>query len=605
MKGGQHLNSCHDNGTSRLKMCYPASAVHREGGTPDVYFKTRNQASVPQEKTTTLDAARVWAARSWPPQAPVAVPRFPLVSPCPGPRDTGFVPAGTARKSGRIWRSPGLPDTEKPDARQKASRSPEEPLDLSVGKVVSPDVVVSENVHKTNGQNCQESAEPAPVCTVEKPKPANDWDPARAVLAVKPVPNLEVPRPVVPLAPPVPSMVSAVMPPVVMHGFLPGVVSELPPNPGFGNASSHWMSPAPPTLATLQAGPRMKETAVYEHKMLLVEFQDVLHQFGKEAACDVQKLQQTYKKDIDYVEVCRHRALHQHLMGSRREMNQMTFDAQRLSLTRQMRAQLALEKQKLGQTGEGSVTPSSGSEEKMPPLRHISPTSSESGSCSMPSPVLPSPSKPCKDATKKSPPKRKFLSSHAVSLLSQWYQENYDLPYADDRTVDELSVQAGITTHQCIKWMANKRVRTNNTLAFNGSIHPKKLRKMMQLQEGGSTDSPAKPKAEVRKSRKFLDPAAVKYMNAWYSEHQQYPYPSNQEKQEIAEKTGLAVPQVTCWFANKRNRNNNTRKLSPGRMIQKLQRKLEIYKTMQQAKGEADQSGVAPMVKTESDCLNE
>ena len=54
----------------------------------------------------------------------------------------------------------------------------------------------------------------------------------------------------------------------------------------------------------------------------------------------------------------------------------------------------------------------------------------------------------------------RFLSSKAVALLSQWFQENRDYPYPDEMTTDYLAKQAEISGKQVKKWFANKRVRS-------------------------------------------------------------------------------------------------------------------------------------------------
>ncbi len=149
--------------------------------------------------------------------------------------------------------------------------------------------------------------------------------------------------------------------------------------------------------------------------------------------------------------------------------------------------------------------------------------------------------------------------------------------------------------------MANKRVRSCNTLAYNGSVHPKKLEKLMQLREL----SPFMPKGEEfhpenmsphsegeraspgtahpgnggvgggasngndaingyhskGRSKRMLPARAVEILNKWYFDHLSYPYPTEEEKAEIARQGGLHVSQVTCWFANKRNRSHNTKKV--------------------------------------------
>ena len=173
--------------------------------------------------------------------------------------------------------------------------------------------------------------------------------------------------------------------------------------------------------------------------------------------------------------------------------------------------------------------------------------------------------------------------------------------------------------------MANKRVRSCNTLAYNGSVHPKKLEKLMQLREL----SPFMPKAEEfhpenmspqsegeraspgtahtgigtvgsgatngsdssngyhsnsaqRRSKRMLPARAVEILNKWYFEHLSYPYPTEEEKAEIARQGGLNVSQVTCWFANKRNRSHNTKKV-----------KQQIFEYMAQ-KREQEEKGKPP-----------
>lgn len=181
--------------------------------------------------------------------------------------------------------------------------------------------------------------------------------------------------------------------------------------------------------------------------------------------------------------------------------------------------------------------------------------------------------------------RRKFLSPESVRVLNEWYSVNKNHPYPNDETVEFLAEKAGISIFQVKKWMANKRVRSCNTLAFNGSIHPKKLQKLMQLRENenqgsvsnsslgsgaaafeekpdSSADVKSRTPSSKGKGNRFLDPAAVDCMNKWYVDHLTYPYPTEDEKRAIAKDAGISVAQVTCWFANKRNRNNNTKKIS-------------------------------------------
>ena len=406
----------------------------------------------------------------------------------------------------------------------------------------------------------------------------------------------------------------AAAPPVLGGtGMMPGMLSNpLPPNPyrsywetsygtSIGNQPMASSLSSVPSVSMM--GLRIKESVVYEHKVLLGEFADssAAHRpGGATASPNIQRLKQLYRKQVDHIELLRHMSMQSE---QHQDHVQMTLDWERLTLTRQFMAQLCYEKERLAVQMHGSPNPSSVNgdffvmQSQAFPLNHSTDvttdmrnkerkasstmlTDSDNGSMSLSpetgSPLKVQPKTPSQDHFRSSG-KRKFLSEYAVGLLNAWYEKHYDHPYPDDSDVDELSVRAGITTLQCKKWMANKRVRSYNTLAFNGSLHPKKLQKMMQVETVASSSS---QNGSAGKPRSFLDAAAVEYMNAWYNEHVESPYPTNEEKQEIARATSLTVSQVTCWFANKRNRCNNTRKISASGMIQKLNRKLEMYENM-------------------------
>ena len=77
---------------------------------------------------------------------------------------------------------------------------------------------------------------------------------------------------------------------------------------------------------------------------------------------------------------------------------------------------------------------------------------------------------------------KKGLNPKAVEMMEKWYRENFDHPYPSDDVVHHIVMHGGITTTQVKKWMANKRVRSNNTLTFNGTIHPKRLQRLQKRQ---------------------------------------------------------------------------------------------------------------------------
>ena len=174
--------------------------------------------------------------------------------------------------------------------------------------------------------------------------------------------------------------------------------------------------------------------------------------------------------------------------------------------------------------------------------------------------------------------KRKNLSSTAIMVLTDWYNQHFNHPYPSDQDLQQLATAGDITVTQVKKWMANKRVRSYNTLAFNGSIHPKKLKRlqrehMARLRVGlatksvspvglpsGSTQTPTvtdtKPAVTKPKGKQSnqLNPYSQQLLNQWYQQHITNPYPTQEEKAELAEQGGITVKQVKYWFANKRSR---------------------------------------------------
>ncbi|KAK6180728.1 hypothetical protein SNE40_008726 [Patella caerulea] len=56
-----------------------------------------------------------------------------------------------------------------------------------------------------------------------------------------------------------------------------------------------------------------------------------------------------------------------------------------------------------------------------------------------------------------------------------------------------------------------------------------------------------------------LNQDAISVMQRWYEQNKENPYPSKQDKEDIARLGGISITQVKSWFANKRNRTNNTR----------------------------------------------
>ena len=73
--------------------------------------------------------------------------------------------------------------------------------------------------------------------------------------------------------------------------------------------------------------------------------------------------------------------------------------------------------------------------------------------------------------------------------------------------------------------------------------------------------------------KKFLSDKATDILNEWYDEHQNNPYPLQEEKERLAKLADVTVKQVSAWFSNRRNRTQNTK---PKRMRRVLEKEINL-----------------------------
>ena len=167
----------------------------------------------------------------------------------------------------------------------------------------------------------------------------------------------------------------------------------------------------------------------------------------------------------------------------------------------------------------------------------------------------------------------RMLTLEATEVLNTWYNNNVQYPYPNDTQVAQLSQLTGITARQVKKWMANKRVRCFNTLSITGNQHPikykyqgkgrKRKAEPIEKENCDSTTSDKRPNYTM------LHETAKQILNQWYEDHIHNPYPTDLEKQQLANQCAINAGQVKSWFANKRNRTNNTKRQVPNYFIHK------------------------------------
>jgi hypothetical protein len=55
---------------------------------------------------------------------------------------------------------------------------------------------------------------------------------------------------------------------------------------------------------------------------------------------------------------------------------------------------------------------------------------------------------------------------------------------------------------------------------------------------------------ESKRSRNRLSDHATQYLLGWFEEHVTSPYPTKEQKEQIANATGLTTKQVRNWYVN-------------------------------------------------------
>lgn len=92
----------------------------------------------------------------------------------------------------------------------------------------------------------------------------------------------------------------------------------------------------------------------------------------------------------------------------------------------------------------------------------------------------------------------------------------------------------------------------------------------LELLKVSLPDSCSVNSSKQTKSRQ-LNARAVEIMTEWFERNIDNPYPSESDKEKMADDGGISLGQVKAWFANKRNRTSNTK---PKKQKQQVEKKL-------------------------------
>jgi hypothetical protein len=125
----------------------------------------------------------------------------------------------------------------------------------------------------------------------------------------------------------------------------------------------------------------------------------------------------------------------------------------------------------------------------------------------------------------------KAAYEEATASVYRMYEQPADEPSVRDDMVRELSapIDEGLRKEQ-MRRLIELAVMTNAAVDALKAAHTPSRR------------------------RRNLAPKATAVLRSWWEENRGDPYPSDQQKRDLAVKAGIEVQQVSNWFSNTRNR---------------------------------------------------
>lgn len=160
--------------------------------------------------------------------------------------------------------------------------------------------------------------------------------------------------------------------------------------------------------------------------------------------------------------------------------------------------------------------------------------------------------------------------------LSDFLKDSPTTEENDIPTQNSDVVQSTDITSSSLSSPAEQKQQTKPILCHKMPLQPQKPNiKKCEATKRKITDAEiqAVMNHESRRQRhnQPLNLKAVRIMTEWYDIHEENPYPSKSEKELMAKEGGISVTQVKSWFANKRNRSNNTKpKVQKRQMTERL-----------------------------------
>ena len=194
----------------------------------------------------------------------------------------------------------------------------------------------------------------------------------------------------------------------------------------------------------------------------------------------------------------------------------------------------------------------------------------------------------------------KHIPPHVVACLQKWYDKHSN-PYPTNEEKQELSVTTGLTEKQIGTWFYYQRKKQHavgtkqkqekegdrlsngkrtKVDSMNGRISKRAPDDIDIIKDKSKetyklTATPMHTPRDVRNPKCFLIDCKIPAVPAHalhdvrnpkcllyncYTEHESNPYPTREEKQELAVATGLTLQRVSTWFDRERRKLGKTKK---------------------------------------------
>ncbi|KAK4472765.1 hypothetical protein MN116_003987 [Schistosoma mekongi] len=176
--------------------------------------------------------------------------------------------------------------------------------------------------------------------------------------------------------------------------------------------------------------------------------------------------------------------------------------------------------------------------------------------------------------TSTSPPCASSLSTSSLQYHNLYQSQHFPPNHSYPSLLHNSQHTGHRSTTTCLSSRPTSRIRHTKASSLNGSVRSdSSLNDDSQIERTGlksnelgvdetgsqkdvmeELDSETRSELKRQKKRGIFPKVATNIMRAWLFQHLTHPYPSEEQKKQLAQDTGLTILQVNNWFINARRR---------------------------------------------------